>query len=279
MQVGVSMWSYVSHVRQEKMDVLSFLDTVKELGADGVELLEFFWKDKEAELPKVLEKARALGLTIGSFAIGNDLSHPDEAERKAQVAAIKDGVDTAVALGTNRLRVFAGHHNEVGYEKSLSWIIEGLKEGAAYAEPTGVVLCLENHGTMAGRADQVKEIIEAVGSPALRANPDTGNFRTVGEDSAEAVAALAPITSNVHFKDFRWAKPEETEHVYEGLNGSRVVGTAIGDGDVDLPKVVQILRDSGYDGFLTIEYEGGEDPATALPRSVNYTRGLLEEGK
>ena len=276
MQVGVSMWSFVSHFQQGKMDVLSFLDKAKELGADGVELLDYFWKDKDSELPKVLDKVKALDLTVGSFAIGNDLSAPDEAERKKQVQSIKDGVDTAVTLGTTKLRVFAGHHDEVGFEKALGWIIEGLKEGAAYAEQKGVTLCLENHGTMAGRGEQVKQIIDAVGSPALMANPDTGNFMTVNQDSVEAVKIVAPFTGSVHFKDFRWAKPEETEHVYEGLNGSRIIGTAIGEGDVDLPKVVQALRDAGYQGFLTIEYEGVEDPETAMPRSVENTRRLAK---
>jgi sugar phosphate isomerase/epimerase len=272
MRVGVSMWSYVGHFQSEKMDVLSFLDTAKQLGVDGVELLDYFWKDKETELPKVKAKLAELNLPVSAYAIGNDFTSEDPAEREKALQAVKDGVDMAVTLGTDKVRVFAGHHDEVGFEKALGWIIEGLKAGAEYAASKGVTLCLENHGTLAGRGDQVKTIIEAVGSPALRANPDTGNFMCVKQDPTEAVAVLAPLTGSVHFKDFRWARPEETEHVYEGLHGSRVIGTAIGEGDVDLPAVVKLFRDAGYDGYLTIEYEGVEDPSTALPRSVAFAK-------
>lgn len=274
MKVGISMWSYVSHFQQGTMDVLQFIDTAKALGVDGVELLDFFWKDKETELPKVKAKLAALNMPVSAYAIGNDLTEDDAAARAKQVQAIKDGVDMAVTLGTNRLRVFAGHHDEIGFEKALGWIIEGLKEGAAYAETQGVVLCLENHGTLAGKGEQVKAILDAVNSPALKANPDTGNFMTVNQNPVDAMKIVAPFTGSVHFKDFRHAKPGETEHVYEGLEGSRVVGTSIGEGDVDLPNVVKQLRDAGYTGYLTIEYEGVEDPETAMPRSVAYAKSV-----
>lgn len=274
MKVGISMWSYVSHFQQGKMDVLQFIDTAKSLGVDGVEVLEYFWKDKEVELPKVKAKVKELGLVVSAYAISNDLTIDDPAERATQVQAIRDGVDMAVELDSKCVRIFAGHHDEVGFEKAVGWIIEGLKEAAVYAESKGVVLCLENHGTLAGKGEQVKTILDAVNSPALKANPDTGNFMCVNQDSVEAVKIVAPMAGSVHFKDFRWAKPEETEHVYEGLEGSRVIGTSIGEGDVDLPKVVQALRDAGYAGFLTIEYEGVEDPATAIPRSVAYAKSV-----
>jgi sugar phosphate isomerase/epimerase len=269
------MWGYVGQYQQGKMDVVSFIDKAKELGVDGVELLDFFWKDKEAELPKVKAKLAEHNLPVSAYAIGNDLTSEDPEERKKQIQSIKDGVDMAVTFNTKKLRVFAGHHDEVGFEKALGWIIEGLKEGAAYAETKGVELCLENHGTLAGKGEQVLTIIKAVGSPMMKANPDTGNFMTVNQVPAEAVAIVAPYAGSVHFKDFRWAKPEETEHVYEGLEGTRVIGTVIGEGDANLPAVVKALRDGGYDGFLTIEYEGVEDAETAIPKSVAYTKSLI----
>ncbi|HOC32107.1 MAG TPA: sugar phosphate isomerase/epimerase family protein [Armatimonadota bacterium] len=272
MRVSVSMWSYVSHVQQGKTDVLGFLDTAKALGVEGVELLDFFWKDRDTELPKVKQKLKDLGLVVSAFATSNDFTDTDPAARAEAVEHIKGAVDTAVELGTDRLRVFAGHHDEVGFDKALGWIIEGLKASAEYAATKGVYLCLENHGTLAGRGEQVKAILDAVGSPYLKANPDTGNFMTVKQDPVEAVKVVAPMTGSVHFKDFRWAKPEETEHVYEGLHGSRVIGTVIGEGDVDLVSIVKLLKDAGYDGFLTIEYEGAEDPETAMPRSVAYSK-------
>lgn len=276
MRVSVSMWSYVSHFQQGKTDVLGFLDTAKALGVDGVELLDFFWKDRDTELPKVKEKLKELGLVVSAFATGNDFTDTDPAARLEAVEHIKGAVDTAVELGTDKLRVFAGHHDEVGFEKAFGWIIEGLKASAEYAATKGIYLCLENHGTLAGRGEQVKAILDAVDSPYLLANPDTGNFMTVNQNPVDAVRIIASRTGNVHFKDLRHAKPEETEHVYVGLEGTRVIGTSIGEGDVDLVSIVKLLKEAGYNGFLTIEYEGAEDPETALPRSVAYSKKVAK---
>jgi sugar phosphate isomerase/epimerase len=276
MKLGISMWSYVSHYKRGDMTVESFLDTARDLGADGVELLDFFWRERETELARVKNRLGEMGMPVSAYAIGNNLTEPDEQTRRRQVESIFLGVDTARLLGTDRVRVFAGNPNEgVDYDTGLNWIVEGLRQGARYAEESNVLLCLENHGLLAGRADQVRHIIDSVGSPALLANPDTGNFMLVNQNPVTAIRELAPITGSVHFKDFRKAAQSETEHVYQGLNGSRVVGAAIGEGDVDLRKVVEILHDSGYDGYLTIEYEGAEDPATAMPRSVEFARGLI----
>ena len=87
-------------------------------------------------------------------------------------------------LGTDILRVFSGSARAgVTQEQGMDWILEGLSAGAAYAESRGVTLALENHGKFAGRSEQVRGIIDAVGSPALRVNLDTGNFLLSGPGS------------------------------------------------------------------------------------------------
>src|SRR5205085_183286 len=122
----------------------------------------------------------------------------NDTERQAQTRKLLDGVDMALTLGTDRVRVFAGNRTEgLSDEQSMEYIVEGLQQGARYAEEKGVTLCLENHGLLAGKGEQVKGIIEAVGSLALKANPDTGNFMLVNEDSVEAVKVVAPLAGSV----------------------------------------------------------------------------------
>ena len=80
----------------------------------------------------------------------------------------------------------------------------------------------------------------------------------------------------VHFKDF---KPEPAEHegfAYEALDGSRFLGTAVGEGTVDLPACIEALKQVGYNGWLSVEYEGEEDPLTAVPRSIENARRIIE---
>lgn len=277
MKLSVSMWSVVTVVQAGNMSLSQFVDFAAKQGAEGVELLDYFWKDKKTELPAVKKQIADLGLKLAVYSIGNDFCQGDAAERAKQLDDVKNGVDTAKELGVNLVRVFSGHHKEnFTFEDSLGWILEGLSAGAEYARQNGVVLALENHGLMAGRSDQVRGIIESVNSPALRANLDTGNFLLVGQNPTDAARELADVVALVHLKDFRKARPDETIHVYKGLDGVGYTGTVTGEGGVDLPAIVSILREAGYDGWLSLEYEGGMDPITiGVPQSLAAARKLL----
>ena len=200
------------------------------------------------------------------------------ADRAANVQKIRVGVDTALHFGTGVVRVFAGNvKDDITFNQAFDWIVEGLKESADYAKAKGVKLALENHGLLAGKSAQVKRILEAVGSTALGANPDTGNFLLVHEASHEALHALASVANMVHFKDFHEVPDTFEGPAYRSTDGLKYIGAAIGEGDVALEACVNELKAAGFAGWLNIEYEGAEDATTALPRSIAYTRGLLGE--
>jgi sugar phosphate isomerase/epimerase len=85
------------------------------------------------------------------------------------------------------------------------------------------------------------------------------------------------LAALVDLKDFRPADPNQTIQVYKALDGRTYTGAVTGDGRVDLPAVVSILRDGGYSGWLSLEYEGPADPLTiGVPRSLEAARPLLE---
>jgi sugar phosphate isomerase/epimerase len=277
MKLSVSMWSVVHPVRAGTMDMHGFIDFAASQNVDGVELLDYFWADKEVQLPQIKKQIADAGLELAVYSVGNDFFQPDRKVWEKQMADLLQGIDTANALEVGLMRVFSGNHKE-GYTLSdgMEWIIEGLNDGAEYARQHGVVLALENHGLMAGRSDQVREIIERVNSPSLRANLDTGNFLLVGEDPTDAAHALSDLVALVHLKDFAKAPEGQTAHVYKGLDGVPYTGAVVGEGQVDLPHIVSILREAGYDGWLSLEYEGGQDPLTiGVPESLAAARLLL----
>lgn len=278
MKLSVSMWSVVQNVRSGEIDLPGFIEFVAEQGAAGVELLDYFWTDESIEIDRVKAQTRDAGLEIAVYSVGNDFFHPDAAKRKQQLQEMKHAVDVANRLEVNLMRVFSGNHKK-GYdlEDGMDWIIEGLSESADYAQACGVTLALENHGLMAGRSDQVRHIIDIVDSPALRANLDTGNFLLVGQNPTDAARNLADMVALVHLKDFARAPESQTEHVYYGLDKLAYTGTAVGDGQVDLAAILQILRKAGYDGWLSLEYEGAPDPLTVgVPKSLEAARALLQ---
>lgn len=277
MKLSVSMWSVVAKVRAGQMNMAQFVDFAAGQHIEGVELLDYFWNDRKTELPKIKKQIADAGMVIAVYSIGNDFFQPDADARARQLDDLKRGVDIAGELGVNLMRVFSGSYRE-GYtlEDGMDWIIEGLTAGAEYARQHGVTLALENHGKMAGRSDQVKGIIETVGSPALRANLDTGNFLLVGQNPVDAARELADLIALVHLKDFGLAAPGETGHVYEGLDGKKYTGTVVNEGMVDLAEIVRILDHAGYTGWLSLEYEGNADPLTVgVPRSLEAARKLL----
>jgi sugar phosphate isomerase/epimerase len=283
MKLGLSMWSYVAPWKEGALNTPDFIRKSANLGVDGVELLDFFFRNKQDWQPETDEIVRALeetGLPVGVFSVGNDFAQADERARESQVEVIKRGVDQAVRLGAGVVRVFAGGDLPgTPNETVFDWFLHGLCEASYYAGEKGVKLALENHGLIAGRSDQVNDLIHkvriATGADTLGANPDTGNFLLVNQDSTDAVRGVAQYAYMCHFKDFEVAPPNWTGRSYEALDGTKFIGSAIGEGGVDLASCIDALMAVSFDGWVNIEYESEEDPETGVPRSVMNARRVV----
>src|SRR5207248_2023692 len=123
-----------------------------------------------------------------------------------------------------------------------------------YASSRGVVLGLENHGGIVAEPDDLLEIVRAVQSPWFGVNLDTGNFQT--DDPYADLARCAPYAVNVQIK---------TEIQRRGKTKELA----------DLPRLVKILRDANYQGYVALEYEAAEDPWQAVPRVLAQLRTLF----
>ncbi|MBS1713922.1 MAG: sugar phosphate isomerase/epimerase [Armatimonadetes bacterium] len=275
MKLAVSMWCYVRAVKGGRLDLCGFVREAARIGADGVELLDFFYQDAREERPRVFEALSEAGLPCPIFSVANNFVKTTAQERAEQTDRIRFGVDEAVYYGASTVRVFAGDAAEgVTFDDARTWIVDGLAEAADYARDKGVRLALENHGRLAGQSGQVRGLIEEVrsktGHDALGANPDTGNFLLVGQDPVQAVAELAGTAAMVHFKDFA---PGDGHYVSSA--GTRFQGTVIGEGTVDLGGCVAALRAGGFEGWMSLEYEGDGDPFGDVERSARNCRTIL----
>jgi sugar phosphate isomerase/epimerase len=278
-RAGISMWSLVPDLRAGRTNALDFIRYAAGNGCEGVEIVSGFWREGIAEPQQAKALAAELNVVICGYAIGNDFVQADAAERSRQLGHIRGGVDMAVTLGTPYVRVFGGDVKPaVPVANGYAWIIEGLRAGAAYAAKHGVTLVLENSGQYAGRADQAGKIILDVNSSSLRANADTGNFLLAGQDPVEGVRDLAPLTVYVHLKDLRPLHHDEIlAETYTAVDGSRFTGAVNGTGVVPMRDVLSTLRDAGYDGWLTIEYEGPGNAEQETTRSLHTVQALLQD--
>lgn len=279
MKLGVSMYSYVGAVKDGRLDIVSFIHEAKRIGADGVELLDFFYKDIQSEREAAIAALEETSLVCGVFSVAQNFAKNVAADRKTEAAKVYFGVDEAEKYGAKVVRVFSGDIAEdTSFEDARQWIIEGLVDVANYANDKGIRLALENHGKLAGRSVQVRNIIDDVrdkcGHDALGANPDTGNFQLVGQLGHEAVEELASYAYMVHFKDFKQAGEDYDGHTYKALDGTEYYGTVIGEGEVDLGACVTALKAAGFDGWLNLEYEGEGDPMVDVEKSFRNTESF-----
>lgn len=275
MKIALSMWSVHKYWYEQKWDTVDFLEFASEVGVQGVELLSCFWKDKEKDIPLIDAALQEYSLQVACFSACNNFVVADEEQRRGQVKEVTDAVDAAVHFGAKVVRVFSGDlpNDSITYEQGLEYVVEGLSKAAEYAEQSGVTLCLENHGLFAGRSDQVMDIIRKVNSDALRSTFDTGNFLLVGQSTSEAVDELKDYVGHVHVKDFVPVPEGTTGAVIRALTGELYLGKVAGEGAVDLKYVFGALRNAGYDGWLSVEFEGDEEPQRGSIDAVgNVTR-------
>jgi sugar phosphate isomerase/epimerase len=180
-------------------------------------------------------------------------------------------VDVAYELGAPAVRAFGGrwatrpNFSEFmaarGEEPPLdgftdddgyAWSAEAFKIAGYYAGRKGVTLLLENHWGFTGDAAGVLRILREVDSPWLKAVLDTGNFNFCADPYGE-MAALAPQTAMVHAKTY-------------------VGGGLYYTAELDYPRIVRLLRESGYQGYLSLEFEGQAHPDEAIPESLRLLR-------
>lgn len=272
MELSISAWCLQKKLYSGEMNIFDFINFCNINGVKNVELLDCFLSNNVNDCIKLLDN---LDMKVSSYSIGNDFVYNEEQKRKEELQSTLKGIDTAVKLKAKYMRVFSGNvKDNISYNQGREWILSSFKEAAKYAEEKGVIMVLENHGFFAGKSNQVKEIIEYVGSPNLRANTDVGNFLLVEENPLEAVKNLHEYVSFVHFKDFKYVG--DAESVYQSVSGKHYQGTILGQGDVPLKEVVDYLYSKGYNGYLSIEYEGVGDPLTETSNCIKYANSIIK---
>jgi len=243
---------------EKKLDIKGFIDYCAEQGIEGAELTSYYFpKDVTREqLLEIRRHAFLRGVEISGTSVGNNFTKAKGPELDKEIADTKRWIDNAAILGAPHIRIFAGQAPKgVSLEEAKANCIAAMEECCAYAGESGIFLGLENHGGIVAEPDQLLEIVKAVKSPWLGINLDTGNFHTA--DPYYDLARCAPYAVNVQVK---------------------VEMKAAGDKEgkpADLPRLVKILRDANYQGWVALEYEAKEDPWKAVPTFLAQLKPLL----
>ncbi|MDD4773628.1 MAG: sugar phosphate isomerase/epimerase [Eubacteriales bacterium] len=274
MKTCVSSYSFGDYINENKLGLWGLIDKVADLGFDGIEFSEGAWSNGLSidTAKKIKEHAAKRGLEIVSYCVGADFINGSGGNLKEETTRLHKQIDFAAAMGVKNMRHdvtggFRGRKYSIGYDDALPVLIEGCREVTKYAEQQGVGTMTENHGFFSQDSNRIEKLINGTGHPNFGALIDIGNFMCADEDPAIAVGVMAPYAKHVHAKDFHFKNGEEINPGagwFMTRAGNYIRGAIIGHGNAKVYQSIQALRRVGYDGYISIEFEGMEDKLTGI---------------
>lgn len=248
------------------MDVLDVIEWTAEAGGEHVEIVPVGYDlhQQEGLAERIRDKAAASGIEISNYAVRGNLITDSEQSFHAEVARLKTEVDMAVRLGVKLMRHDAATHPDTSvkhYRVQFDRLAAGCREIAEYAAGFGITTSVENHGYLLQASDRILALVDAVGRDNFRTTLDVGNFVCVDEDPLAAVRKNAPYASMVHFKDFyiRSEERDPGEGWFRSAAGRYLRGAIVGQGDLEMDAITAAVKNSGYDGYVSVEFEGLEE--------------------
>lgn len=242
LRVSLAAWSLHQAYFAKEIDQVGMVELCAELGIGGFELVNtFFPSPQYAYLRHLRKRADELGvrLLLIMCDLEGDLAHI-EGEKRVQAARNhRKWIDAAQVLGCHAIRCnIRGDESDPTAMRERA--ADGLRHLLDYAEEAGIDVVLENHGGLSSDAAWLASLIELVGSPHLGSLPDFGNFPPEADRYA-SVATLMPFAKAVSAKCYDF-----------GAGGDETT--------IDFARMLSIVREAGYTGYVGIEYEGQRLP-------------------
>ena len=241
---------------KKSMTLDDFVDLASLYNLEAVEPTSYYFPE-----PATPQYCRSLrrhafiqGLSISGTAVRNTFTHPPGPQLDKEIEHVKRWIDLAAELHAPTIRIFAGDLQKGTREADArKWCVDAIHRACEHAATRGIILALENHGGIVSTIDQMLSIVREVKSEWFGVNLDSGNFQSA--DPYADLARLAPYAVVAQVKV--------------------EVTTGKAKGPADLARVIKILRDVNYRGYVVLEYEAAEDPRQAVPRYLQQLRKLV----
>ena len=286
--IGITSYSLSRAVNNDKMSVPEAIKFAAEHGAKHMEISasgKFILNGNPQLLQQVKEEVKKAGMVLSSYTLGANFVQPDTASYRKEIDRIKSEVEIAAQLGVTRMRHDCGwrsgeENTQENFEKDFPLFVDACGEIADHAAKYGITTSVENHGFYVQNSERVRRLIVAVGRKNFRTTLDVGNFLCVDEDPVSAVMSNLPYASMIHFKDFHIRRqatpPPDTAGYIKTLHGKYIRGAITGDGDVDLDTIAKLIKESSYDGFLSVEFEGWGDCIEGCTRAMKNVLTIFD---
>ncbi|MEE2639844.1 MAG: TIM barrel protein [Planctomycetota bacterium] len=262
-QISLAQWSLNRAFFKRskvKLDNLEFARVSSELGIEAVEYVNQFFKDKAGDskylnqMNRQAEEHGVKNLLIMCDGEGR-LGDPKKEARQKAVKNHHKWADAAKHLGCHSIRVNAASAGE--YDEQVKLAADGLAQLSEYAGKLGLNVIVENHGGLSSNGAWLAKVMKTVGKDNCGTLPDFGNFRVKGNewyDRYKGVTELMPYAKAVSAKSHDFDDQGNEKHT-------------------DYMKMMKIVKDAGYRGWVGIEFEGGMDQF----EGIKMTKRLLEK--
>jgi sugar phosphate isomerase/epimerase len=271
-KLSISSYSYW-HFKEKKFPIETVIEEAAKLGVEGIDILH---RQMESEdkiyINKLKRHAFVNGIAFTCLSIHQSFVSPDKEVLRKEIEHTIKCIELAAEMGIPCLRLNSGRWGTIksfdelmknrgiepilpGYteDDGFKWCIDSIQECLPAAEKYGVLLALENHWGLCSTPEGQLHIKKAIDSPWLGILMDTGNFL---ENPYSKLEMIAPYTSFVQAKTY-----------YGGGEWYTL--------DLDYKRIISILQKVNYQGYISLEYEGKEDAATAVPKSIEMLRQAM----
>ncbi len=258
--MALNAYSFNKPLRAGEVTLYDLVDFCAENGLDALDSTGYYFPGYPNVPPDdyiygLKKKAFINGVDINGTGVRNDFALTDAESRKKDVQLVKDWIGVARKLGASIVRVFAGRKVPDGhtFEQAADWMIEDLKECAAFGRENGVIVGLQNHNEFIKTADQAIHIINGVDSDWLGSILDVGSLRRT--DPYKEIERLLPYAVSWQLKEKVWYDDKET--------------------DVDVARVKELMDRMGYRGYVPIETLGEGDPRVKVAKFAAHAHKVF----
>lgn len=299
MKFGISNYSFWKALSTGRLSLEDAFKWLHEMGCDHIEIADFVVDLHQPGMAeKVTELSAKYNLAVSNYSAGSMLGQVEGEEYEAELNRLKGEIDLAHAIGAPAIRCdlvrMFGSDDPTSieeFDRLFPKMVKGAQDLADYAAQYGMDVLLENHGTFANGGDRVRRLVLAVNRPNYGCTIDVGNALCVDEDPMICVETLLPFVKRVHIKDFyiredayaigmKYGEEEQPKDItgnrwFTTKHHRYLRGAIVGHGDIDLRKVIGKIVASGYNGDMTIEFEGMEDEILACEIGMRNLKQMV----
>ena len=291
---GVSIYSISRKIVGGEMTASETIKWLAQNGAECIELVPFGIDMLDpTEVEAIAIASKQANIPIVNYSLNANFLQISEAEYQEEITRVKSHINVAAKLGITTIRVdSAGYRRPIetntieNFHLELQQILETYRNLCEYAAEQNMQVLLENHGFHINGGERVGLIMSAMADVKnFGLQLDVGNFECVDDRAEIATKKLLPYATTIHMKDFyiRDRDPGDATEFdcsgawFRSVSGKYLRGAILGQGDLDMYKIMGDIKKSGFDGYIILEFEGLEDCLYGTKVGIDNMRRIYHE--